>query len=670
MEKNFFNIKTAVDRSMRCHLPWSQVFVSANGMVSPCCAPIDIGNVSDQGILEIFSNRHSQALRSDISAGRSTFNTRHCTDCYALKSFVASGYTFESAHSIGSNTDDSLARLESSYPEFVANYRTVREAYLTGSALPTGVRPLRLEIQFGEHCDIRCFMCWQDHASPKVLKREVLKEIEELLPYAQNVLITGGEPTIYKSFWELIDQFKKVANPEARLQILTHGQHLEANLVRFEGIQHVGFCINVDGPNRETYEKIRFGAKWDKLLASLQAVREAQRCHPGWGINMTFLLMKSNIELIEESIDLANAYGAQWSCGMISGEYQPVDQCRTYFNENIFRFGHLGYRTEDIVRLLEMATVKAATNGENAVACLKATVQQVRATPQIPIAPETAQELGHISDSNELSDCIRSIVVAATAVGLPTVHELELSVSSLATERGSGSAEHLAALLDWGRRLEEEGDFAAALPRFREALAGYRNYRHSNEDELATATFYLGRCLAALGSKEALTVLNDAWIFRGRLFGEATFRTAEVAFELGKALAKCNRYHDALIPLNAALKTFKLLFSAQDKSSYIAVSLDELGACYLALRRSEAEDCLNQAFLAYEAMWSADSSLAVGVAIKLVDVYTAGGREADAANVIARCPKAADMHCGRTEKNIYSRIYIRLLRFFSRTKLN
>src|SRR5262249_41025802 len=145
----------------------------------------------------------------------------------------------------------------------------------------------------------------------------------------------------------------------------------------FEGIRQIAFCVNVDGPTRETYEKIRSGASWDKLNESLRAICAERVIRTGWGLNTTFLLMKSNIELIDESIAFADLYGAQWSCGMIAGEYSPVAQCRTYFNENIFRFGHLGYGTEDIVRRLEASLTRASRNGPMALGSLEATIQQV-----------------------------------------------------------------------------------------------------------------------------------------------------------------------------------------------------------------------------------------------------------------------------------------------------
>src|SRR5215470_14483376 len=110
---------------MRCHLPWTQAFVNANGMVAPCCAPLELGNIADRSVAEVFTGEQYRTLQADLATGRRNSATRYCTDCYALRNFIATGYTFASAHLVGVDTDETLARLESSHPDFVANYRLV-----------------------------------------------------------------------------------------------------------------------------------------------------------------------------------------------------------------------------------------------------------------------------------------------------------------------------------------------------------------------------------------------------------------------------------------------------------------------------------------------------------------------------------------------------------------
>ena len=346
---------------MRCYLPWTQIFVNANGATSPCCAPLDMGNLAERTLPEVFNGASYQRLRADLAQSRRGESTRYCDGCYANRKMAESGITFDVANGLRlagregppaedaaastperrkaflvSETDLALAELDRTHPAFTENYRRVRAAYVEGKPLPTGAMPLRMEIQLGEHCDIRCIMCWQDHLKPRALKPENFDQIAEMLPYVVSVLFTGGEPTIFKDFWKLVDRFKAEANPYAKFDVLTHGNRLKDNIDKFDGIRNLNLAVNVDGPTRETYERIRKGANWDKLNESLQAVKEARARNPGWQLNTSFLLMRSNIDLIEESFDFAERYDAAWGCGMIAGEYTPANQCRTYMEENIF----------------------------------------------------------------------------------------------------------------------------------------------------------------------------------------------------------------------------------------------------------------------------------------------------------------------------------------------
>lgn len=623
---------------MRCHLPWTQAFINANGLVAPCCAPLELGNLADHGVAGVFTGEPYRTLQADLAAGRQTAATRYCDNCYALRKFIESGYTFDTAHAVGPDTEATLAALESTHPDFVANYRLVREAYVNGTTLPSQARPLRLEIQLGEHCDIRCIMCWQDHAHPRGLRRETYAEIGELLPYAATVLFTGGEPTIFKAFWQLVERFGEVANPETRLQFLTHGQHLKEHLHRFEGIRRIGFCVNVDGPTRETYEKIRAGASWEKLNESLAAVAEACTTHPHWGLNTTFLLMKSNIALIDESIAFANRYNAQWSCGMIAGEYAPVAQCRTYFTENIFRFSHLGYSVDDIVRLLEVSMPQAIDNGTVARASLEATMQQVRTTQQLQVSPEMAAELNALSDPHELSQRLRALVVQEAAQTRPTLEELQAALGAAEQAHGLRSAAYATAALALGQREAEEQQETAAAAHLRAGLAVCAQLDSYDPACVAEATFHLGRCLARGSDPEATAVLQDAWGRLRTILGPTHSRTAEAALELGKALNGHKRYSDAAPVLEESYRAFTRLHADQDLSSYVAVSASELGTSYLELGRKEAEAPLRKALQMYEAMWGRDSSLAIGAAQQLRRLYTAAARMADAAALLKRYP--------------------------------
>ena len=66
---------------------------------------------------------------------------------------------------------------------FVDNYRIVRDCYISGNQLPAGAKPLGLWCQLGEHCNIRCIMCWQDHDSPARLSKAQIDQVRDLIQH-------------------------------------------------------------------------------------------------------------------------------------------------------------------------------------------------------------------------------------------------------------------------------------------------------------------------------------------------------------------------------------------------------------------------------------------------------------------------------------------------------
>lgn len=597
-----------------------------------------MGSVAERPLQTLFTGQEFNRLRTDLGGSRKTSATSHCDNCYTIKKLTAAQRTFDSAYALGDDTAAALVELDHSHPEFAKNYRLIRSAYLAGEPLPPTAQPLRMEIQIGEHCDIRCIMCWQDHARPRMLKPENFEQIKDIIPFAASVLFTGGEPTVFKDFWRLVDTFKEVANPYARLQLLTHGQHLKDNLRRFDGINNVSFMINVDGPTKEVYEKIRFGSSWEKMTASLQAVADAKRTRPGWYMNTTFLLMRSNIDLIEEAINFADTYEASFGCGMIAGEYTPVAQCRTYFEENIFRFDHLGYSKDEIISRLEQALPRADRHPYPlARSNIEATIEQVRLTHQLHVPSGRVSEMRAMRDDQQLSRAILEIVLDGAKQSRPTMEQLRNDVANAEQLTGSHSEMSALATITLALRLIEDGVLAEAEMLLERAIVALRNLNDSNDHDLARAHFHYGRSLALQSKEGAAEQLEKSLEVFGYLLGRNNTQTAEAALELGKFLNHIGKHSDAVIALEHAYDVYKRTYGKQENSSYVAVSASELGKAYLGLGRwIEAEAPLKRSMQMYEKLWGMDHSITGVSAHQLSQAYVGAGRYVEAIALMNR----------------------------------
>ena len=72
-------------------------------------------------------------------------------------------------------------------------------------------------------------------------------------------------------------------------------------------LQELG--VSIDGASRQTYEKLRLGGKWDKVLEGLESIAEQKQKH-NFRFILHFVVQKDNYHEMEDIIDLGRQYGA------------------------------------------------------------------------------------------------------------------------------------------------------------------------------------------------------------------------------------------------------------------------------------------------------------------------------------------------------------------------
>lgn len=124
--------------------------------------------------------------------------------------------------------------------------------------------------------------------------------------------LTGvGEP-LFGSNWEYL--YKRIRSiPGCRLEMVTNSLLLKEDLVRGMMLSPNPTCMvfSVDGPTRETYERVRGKGNWDKLVRNMEMIRrlrEELKPGPGFQLGACFVSMKSNVRYLPELIRLC----AEW----------------------------------------------------------------------------------------------------------------------------------------------------------------------------------------------------------------------------------------------------------------------------------------------------------------------------------------------------------------------
>lgn len=170
------------------------------------------------------------------------------------------------------------------------------------------VRPLALDLRFGNRCNLKCVMCspkasdlwYEDHErvwgplfknwreenvdlttdGDKVKPSESMNEwynsdhfMEQLirrLPTVRMVHFSGGEPVVTKRFYEVLEVMVELGTAaESTIEFITNGTLIPPKLQSyFDRFKVVKIGVSVDSVG-EKNEYIRFPTRWEKVLETL-----------------------------------------------------------------------------------------------------------------------------------------------------------------------------------------------------------------------------------------------------------------------------------------------------------------------------------------------------------------------------------------------------------------
>lgn len=178
------------------------------------------------------------------------------------------------------------------------------------------VKPIRAWIIATNRCNLKCRHCpahcpdWDvspekfEDMRPDVyakVKREVFPGLEEVY------FSGGGEPFLAPVFYDMLDD---VLGAGKRCWVVTNGTiHKPDTIERL--VQSPSLLIvSIDGTTNEVMKRIR-GVSLDRVLDFVQMAREIRDrgSHPGFQININFVVTRSNVEQMVDCIELARRFG-------------------------------------------------------------------------------------------------------------------------------------------------------------------------------------------------------------------------------------------------------------------------------------------------------------------------------------------------------------------------
>jgi len=310
--------KISNNKSIPCHYPWTSIYVSPNGDIKHCCGTNlnKLGNLATQSIEEIWNGVIFQNIREKISKG--DFNGAYCNpNCQGLR--TGKGYAFPEI------TKDKCN-------EKIANNKSLAKYNFENKNYVVDHKPVFLQLEFSNRCNLRCIMCFYEFKTPYQFIPDVaLDRLLEISNSASGLTLMGGEVFFNKQDLKFIDNYS--APEGAYVGFVTNGTLLnEQMLEKLKKLKKMYMQISIDATSHDIYQKVRRNGNWETVDANINRLKNmAKELSPlgyDWNFGLAFVVLKTNISNIANSIDYAIKLN-------VNIGFHPVKGFHLY-NENIF----------------------------------------------------------------------------------------------------------------------------------------------------------------------------------------------------------------------------------------------------------------------------------------------------------------------------------------------
>uniref|UniRef100_A0A7V1EIK3 Radical SAM protein n=1 Tax=candidate division WOR-3 bacterium TaxID=2052148 RepID=A0A7V1EIK3_UNCW3 len=211
------------------------------------------------------------------------------------------------------------------------------------------------------YCNLRCYHCYQDdfsHNSELKIddnKKILLKVTDGLKDRKITINVTGGEPLLYKNFFELLNIMGKIDNISS-FNIITNGLLLNKEtaekLNRLKKLREIK--ISLEGGDSESNDKIRGRGVFDRVLMNIDCLRRICKKE----IILMFTLGSYNYRNLNRMLGLAKGLNIDgviverfvpWGRGLLlKNQYLKKDEWFVVI-EDIIKFVNLDYNPKELL---------------------------------------------------------------------------------------------------------------------------------------------------------------------------------------------------------------------------------------------------------------------------------------------------------------------------------
>lgn len=300
-----------------CINPFEYVDI-LRGEVYPCISDslkhnFSLGNIYTQTFEEIWNSNNSQKIRYSVTKGNFEYCNHRC---------------------MWLNNKDKIIDVSSSSPLRLRNDTDYKyESYNDCICKTT---PQRITLSLDETCNLTCPSCRSEN---RTLSKEDRKKlilalenvIRPMLKDCKRVSVSSsGEFFAMKEIQEFFKTLTVSEFPDLTIVILTNGQLLtREKWDEFKNLHDmpVKFFVSIDAAEKDTYEKLRRGGKWEILCENMNFVSELRKNNKIKGLQLNFVIQGENYNQIEKFVEL----GRKWNADEIV--FQKITNLGTFTDE-------------------------------------------------------------------------------------------------------------------------------------------------------------------------------------------------------------------------------------------------------------------------------------------------------------------------------------------------
>ena len=291
MQKTIEKIKFLNNRKQigsLCCAPFTSMYFGHRGIISACCTNRTkiLGVYPEKSLEEIWNGIEYKKMREDLKSFKFSLG---CDQC---KRLLKTG---------------NLSTLK------------IPQHDVPGNKFEELKYPYKLNFELDNKCNLMCIMCHGKYSS-KILKyREnkpayaspYLNEVffNELQPFLKNagsLEFYGGEPFLIDIYLKILD-YVHIHNPGVNIYIQSNGTIVSEKILNLVDKLQINLSISMDSVIKSTYEKIRVGANYDKVVKNIESFHDILKSN-GRKFYISPILCNLNYNELIDFYNFANKY--------------------------------------------------------------------------------------------------------------------------------------------------------------------------------------------------------------------------------------------------------------------------------------------------------------------------------------------------------------------------